>query len=140
MKVVETETHRDFEILRMSRPRLIETLKFCGCRDRDSSRPFRFGGYRDRDQSRPTKSCRDRDFIESLAIHCIKATLTTALCSVNSDMVRGQYTKNNTIFFSAVLCQHRDIIVILLIIPNINVTPSINYQHFMSSISSIYFL
>ena len=31
---VETETHRDFEILRMSRPKLIETLKFSGCRDR----------------------------------------------------------------------------------------------------------
>ena len=27
-----------YEILFMSRPRLIETRKFCGCRDRDSSR------------------------------------------------------------------------------------------------------
>ena len=27
-----------FEILFMLRPRLIETIKFCGCRDRDSSR------------------------------------------------------------------------------------------------------
>ena len=37
-KDVETETYRDFRIFRMSRPRLIETLKFGGCRDRDSSR------------------------------------------------------------------------------------------------------
>ena len=36
--VVETETHQDWEILWLSRPRLIETGKFCGCRERDSSR------------------------------------------------------------------------------------------------------
>ena len=29
--VVETETHRDWKILWLSRPRLIETGKFCGC-------------------------------------------------------------------------------------------------------------
>merc|ERR1711873_172315 len=51
--VVETETHRDWEFLWLSRPRLIETGSFCGCRDRD--------------QPRLNKSCRDRDFIESLA-------------------------------------------------------------------------
>ena len=50
--VVETESHRDWEILWLSRPRLIETGKFCG--------------YRDRDQSKLNKSCRNRDFIESL--------------------------------------------------------------------------
>ena len=33
-----TETHRDWEFLWLSRPRLIETGKFCDCRDRDSSR------------------------------------------------------------------------------------------------------
>ena len=38
MKDVETETYRDLRISRMSRPRLIETKKFGGCRDRDSSR------------------------------------------------------------------------------------------------------
>ena len=51
--VVKTETHRDLEILWLSRPRLNETGNFCGCRDRD--------------QSRLNKSCRDWDFIESLA-------------------------------------------------------------------------
>ena len=40
----------------MSRPRLFETKKFGGCRDRD--------------QLRLSKSCRDQDFIESLANHC----------------------------------------------------------------------
>ena len=55
-QVVETETHRDWEFLWLSRPRLIETGKFCGCRDRD--------------QPRLNKSCRDRDFIESLADLC----------------------------------------------------------------------
>ena len=35
---VKTETHRDWDICWMSRPRLIETKKFLGCRDRDSSR------------------------------------------------------------------------------------------------------
>ena len=35
---IETETYRDFRILRMSRPRLNETQEFGGCRDRDSSR------------------------------------------------------------------------------------------------------
>ena len=35
---VETETYRDWEIYWISRPRLIETEKFLGCRDRDSSR------------------------------------------------------------------------------------------------------
>jgi hypothetical protein len=39
----------------MSRPRLFETKKFGGCQDRD--------------QPRLSKSCRDRDFIESLANH-----------------------------------------------------------------------
>merc|ERR1712163_104553 len=63
--VVETETHRDWEILWLSRPRLIETGKFCGCRDQDSSRLVilwlsrprlietgKFCGCRDRDSSR----------------------------------------------------------------------------------------
>ena len=35
---VKTETHRDWEISWMSRPRLIETEIFLGCQDRDSSR------------------------------------------------------------------------------------------------------
>ena len=35
---VETETHRDWENSWMSRPRLIETEKILGCRDRDQSR------------------------------------------------------------------------------------------------------
>ena len=35
---VETETYRDWEIYWISRPRLIETERFLGCRDRDSSR------------------------------------------------------------------------------------------------------
>ena len=35
---VETETYRDWKISWMSRPRLIETEKFLGFRDRDSSR------------------------------------------------------------------------------------------------------
>ena len=78
--VVETETHRDWEILWLSRPRLIETGKFCGVetethRDWEIlwlSRPRlietgNFCGCRDRDQPRLNKSCRDRDFIESLA-------------------------------------------------------------------------
>merc|ERR1711923_252141 len=59
--VVETKTHRDWEILWLSRPRLIKTGKFCGCRDRD--------------QPRMNKSCRDRDFIESLADLCAFAPL-----------------------------------------------------------------
>ena len=98
--VVETEIHRDWEILWLSRPRVIETCKFCGCRDRDSSRlgnslvvetktdrdweilwlsrlrlneTGNFCGCRDRDQSRLTKSCRDRDFFESLVNHWILA-------------------------------------------------------------------
>ena len=63
--VVETETHRDWEFLWLLRPRLIETGKFCGCRDRDSSRlgnsvvsrprlieTGKFCGCRDRDSSR----------------------------------------------------------------------------------------
>ena len=81
--VVETETHRDWEILWLSRPRLIETGKFCGVetethRDWEIlwlSRPRlietgNFCGCRDRDQPRLNKSCRDRDFIESLADLC----------------------------------------------------------------------
>ena len=63
--VVETETHRDWEILWLSRPRLIETGNFCGCRDRD--------------QPRLNKSCRDRDFIESLADLCLEAPERRAL-------------------------------------------------------------
>ena len=35
---LETETFRDSDFLRLSRPRLIETKKFLSCRDRDSSR------------------------------------------------------------------------------------------------------
>ena len=35
---VETETYRDWKIYWMSRPRLIETERFLGCRDWDSSR------------------------------------------------------------------------------------------------------
>ena len=35
---VETETYRDLEIYWISRPRLNETERFLGCRDRDSSR------------------------------------------------------------------------------------------------------
>ena len=53
--VVETETHRDWDILWLSRPRLIDTGKF--------------HGWQDRDQSRLSKSCQDRDFIESLVDH-----------------------------------------------------------------------
>ena len=50
-EVVETETHRDQRIFKLSRPRLSETGKFTGCRDWDSSRL--------------DKSCRDRDFDET---------------------------------------------------------------------------
>ena len=50
---VETETHRDWWIYWMSRPRLIETEKFIVCRDRD--------------QSRLGKRCWYRDSIETLA-------------------------------------------------------------------------
>ena len=90
---VETETHRDWQIYWMSRPRLIETEKFLGCRDRDSSRlrnfldvetethqdweiswmlksilieTGKFIGCRDRDQSRLGKRFRYRDSIEIL--------------------------------------------------------------------------
>jgi len=35
---LDTETHRDWEISWMSRPRLVKTEIFLGCRDRDSSR------------------------------------------------------------------------------------------------------
>ena len=52
-KDIETETFRDWIFWELSRPRLFETKKFKGCRDRD--RP------------RLSKSCRDRDFFESLA-------------------------------------------------------------------------
>ena len=81
----------------MSRPRLIETEKFLGCRDRDSSRlrnlldvetethrdleisqmsrprlieTGKFAGCRDRDQSRLDKRCRYRDSIETLVDLC----------------------------------------------------------------------
>ena len=50
---VETETHWDWEIWWMSRPRLIETGKINRCRDRD--------------QSRLGKRCRYPDSIETLA-------------------------------------------------------------------------
>ena len=56
----------------MSRPRLIETMKFRRCRDRDSSKTGSFGGCRDRDSSRLSKRCRDQDFFESLATLCFK--------------------------------------------------------------------
>ena len=55
-QVVETETSQDLKIFKLLRPRLIETEKFRGCRDRD--------------WSRLDKSCRDWDFDESLAILC----------------------------------------------------------------------
>ena len=35
IKVVKTETHRDSDFSKLLRPRLIETLEFRGCRDRD---------------------------------------------------------------------------------------------------------
>ena len=39
LKVSESQCqHRDWETLWLSRPRFIETRKFCGCRDRDSLR------------------------------------------------------------------------------------------------------
>ena len=41
-KVVETETHRDSDFSKLSRPRPIETLIFQSCRDRDSSRTKNF--------------------------------------------------------------------------------------------------
>ena len=52
-KDVETETFRDWKFLELSRPRLFETKKF--------------KGYQDQDRPRLSKSCRDRDFFESLA-------------------------------------------------------------------------
>ena len=52
---------------KLSRPRLIETQEFGGCQYRD---PSRLG-----------KSCRDRDFFESLAIHCIVTTVESTLDS-----------------------------------------------------------
>ena len=45
-------TRQDFDILWMSRPRLIETGKFLGCRDWDSSIFEKFLGCRDRYSSR----------------------------------------------------------------------------------------
>ena len=62
-KDVETETFRDWKFGEISRPRLFETRKFKGCRDRD--RP------------RLRKSCRDRNFMESLANHWIIRKTTT---------------------------------------------------------------
>ena len=47
---------RDLTFWEMSRPKLFETKKFGGCRDQD--------------QPRLSKSCWDRDFIESLVNHC----------------------------------------------------------------------
>ena len=91
---VETETHWDWEISWMSKPRLIQTEKFLGCQDRNSSRlrnildvktethqdweilgmlspklieTGKFNGCRDRDQSRLGKRCRYRDSIKTLA-------------------------------------------------------------------------
>ena len=61
--VVETETHRDWEILWLSRPRLIETGKFCGCRDQDSSRLVILWLSRPRlIETGKFCGCRDRDW------------------------------------------------------------------------------
>ena len=67
MKDVETETYRDSRIWRISRPRLIETLKIGGCRDRDSSRLNKFEDVEtetDRDSSKGVET-----ETESLATH-----------------------------------------------------------------------
>ena len=63
----------------MSRPRLFETRQkhidvYCSAEysrvEMSIITAKKFKGYRDRDQPRLGKSCRDRDFIESLAIPC----------------------------------------------------------------------
>ena len=92
---VETETHRDWEIYRMSRPRLIKTEKFLGCRDRDSLRlgnfldvktekflgwprfieTGKFDWCRYQDHSRLGKRCRYRDSRGSL-LYLIKIDQT----------------------------------------------------------------
>ena len=57
---VKTGTHQDLKISLMSRLRLIETENFLGCQDWDSS-------HRDQDQSRLGKRWRYQDSIETLA-------------------------------------------------------------------------
>ena len=85
-KVVETETHRDSDFLKLSRPRLIETQEYGGCRDRD---PSRLG-----------KSCRDRDFFESLAIHWFR-TPNPRIYRINI------YTTPNTITATHLPVMHK---------------------------------
>ena len=119
---VETETHRDWEICWMSRPRLIETEKFLGCRDRDSSRlrnlldvetethrdleiwrmsrprlieTGKFAGCRDRDQSRLGKRCRYRDSIETLVDLCFKDILLQFFLSMVS---QNRHLKKSSCF------------------------------------------
>ena len=73
---VETETHQDWQIHWVSRPRLIQSEKFLGCRDCDSSRLRNFlvvetETHRDCEISGMSRSrlietekflgCRDRD-------------------------------------------------------------------------------
>ena len=48
---LQTETHQDQRISKLSRPRLVETGYFSGCRDQDSLRL--------------DENCRDRDFDET---------------------------------------------------------------------------
>ena len=70
--VVETETLWDYEMSGLSRLRLFETEKFEGCRDWDWPRLI--------------KSCRDRDFSESLAdLCCIKHISCLECHSVERD-------------------------------------------------------
>ena len=95
---VKADTHRGWDICWMSRPRLIETKKFLGCRDRDSSRlrnfldvetkthwdreipgmskprleTGKFDGCWDRDHSRVGKKCRDQDQDSSWSFGLLK--------------------------------------------------------------------
>ena len=67
---VETETHRDWDTCWMLRPRLIETEKFLGCRDRDSSRLNILEGIKTETHQDSSKGVETETETESLATHC----------------------------------------------------------------------
>ena len=73
---IETETYRDFRILRMSRPRLNETQEFGGCRDRDSSRLKNLEDVETETDRDSPKGVETETETESLATHCPLRTLT----------------------------------------------------------------
>ena len=71
MEDVETETHRDYKIWRMSRLRLIETKEFGRCRDRDSSRPKNLEDVETEIHRDSSKGVETETETESLATHCL---------------------------------------------------------------------